>query len=94
MGEVGTEEPTVQVKMNGEVNGNHVEESPMEVDDPAAELKKTLKDNENEPKVLPSNNTNNKEDTTNGSKQKDPKEVMEIDDNESLNGDDPLSSQP
>lgn len=94
MGEVGAEEPTAQIKMNGEMNGNHVEQDEaMEVDNNPADLKKTLKDNENEPKVLPSNNSD-----TNGSNEKktsaspangstSTKEVMEIDDNESLNGD-------
>ncbi|CAH1712340.1 unnamed protein product [Chironomus riparius] len=93
MGEVGTEiEPTAQIKMNGELNGNHVEQDQeMEVDS-AADLKKTIKDNENEPKVLPSsnnsNNTNGKEENKNDSK-----EVMDVDDNESLNGDQ-MPSQP
>lgn len=101
MGEVGTEEPTGQIKMNGEMNGNHVEQDQeaMEVDSPATDLKKTIKDNENEPKVLPSsNNSNNdtngkKEDTSSRGKDSQTKDVMEIDDNESLNGD-PLSSKP
>lgn len=92
MGEVGTEvEPTVQqIKMNGELNGNHVEQDQeMEVDS-AADLKKTIKDNENEPKVLPSNNSNN----TNGKDESknESKEAMDVDD-ESLNGDQ-MSSQP
>lgn len=91
MGEVGTEiEPTAQIKMNGELNGNHVEQDQeMEVDDSAADLKKTIKDNENEPKVLPSSNSNN----TNGKEKNDSKEVMDVDDNESLNGDQ-MPSQP
>ena len=95
MGEVGTEiEPTAQIKINGELNGNHVEQDPEEMEvDSVEDLKKTIKDNENEPKVLPSSNSNN----TNGNKQEnknDSKEVMDVDDNESMNGDDVVPSQP
>lgn len=90
MGEVGTisEEQTAQIKLNGEVNGNHVDQDEeMEVDEAGENLKKTLKDNENEPRVLPPATK-----TTNGKdKNKDSdssKEVMDLDDDvESLNGD-------
>jgi hypothetical protein len=79
MGEV-TEEPTIQVKMNGEMNGNHVEQEQeeMEVDNSSeTDLKKSIKDNENEPKVL--------SDNVNGSKKK-----IDVDEN----GDSHKTSQP
>lgn len=92
MGEVGntvTEEPPAQVKMNGELNGNHVEDDGMEVganhSDPI-ELKKVLKDGENEPEVpTESNGKGHKSDR---------KDVMEVDETESLNGDHAVTSQP
>jgi hypothetical protein len=101
MGEVGTEEPAAQVKMNGELNGNHVGEQPeaeqMEVDgktekkSEANDLKKTLKENnENEPKVLTETNGKDKKDS--GEKKKE--SSMEVDDNESLNGGDQIDLKP
>lgn len=94
MGEVGIEEPT-QIKMNGELNGNHVseqDEETMEVEKTTAvDLKKTLKENDNEPKVL-STTTNGKEKKS--SEADSTKEVMEIDDNESLNGDHETDTKP
>lgn len=81
MGEVGNtvaEDPPTQVKVNGEHNGNHVdEEEPMEVDD----LKKSIKDAENEPEVP--QETNGK---SGG--------VMDVDEIESQNGDNTDPSQP
>lgn len=90
MGEVGntvTEDPPVQLKTNGELNGNHVDGQAegMEVDGnhlAPVELKKAIKDGDNEPEV-PSE--------TNG---KEKKAMMETDENESLNGDNPVPSQP
>lgn len=85
MGEVGntvTEDPPVQVKVNGEHNGNHVDdqEKSMEVDN----LKKTIKDSENEPVNEPvPHETNGKNNL-----------LMEVDENESQNGDSLVTSQP
>lgn len=87
MGEVGntvTEDPPVQLKTNGELNGNHADEpeEAMEVDgDHSAELKKLIKDGDNEPEV-PSE--------TNGKKSS----KIDADDDESMNGDNGLTSKP
>lgn len=99
MGEVGntvTEDPPVLVKTNGELNGNHVEEPEemMEVDANHSipiELKKALKDGENEPEVASETNGKDKNDTN---KINSSKEVVEIDENESLNGDHLATSHP
>lgn len=83
MGEVGTE--TAQIKMNGEVNGNHVEtehEEAMEIDAPK-DLKKSIKENENEPQVI---STTNGKESKNPEKKSTSKEIMEIDEVESVNG--------
>lgn len=84
-----TEESPDKMKMNLELNGNHVDEKEeeMEVDmrkSSALELKKIIKDGENEPEVPLE---------TNG-KLKNISLVMEIDDNESLNGDKIETTQP
>lgn len=90
MGEVGNtvaEDPPASVKVNGELNGNHVDEQEdgIEVDtnNHAEDLKKAIKDGENEPEVLQETNGKSKNDS-----------VMEVDDNESLNGDSLVTSQP
>lgn len=93
MGEVGntvTEDPPVQKKTNGELNGNHVDEAEdvMEVDgNHSVELKKIIKDGENEPEVPSESNGKDK-------KSKNDSDIMEVDENESLNGDNNLTSQP
>lgn len=92
MGEVGntvTEDPPAQMKSNGELNGNHVDEQDevMDVDENhsvAVDLKKAIKDGDNEPEVPSETNgkdKNNKVDLDSS------KDVLEIDENESLNGD-------
>lgn len=91
MGEVGntvTEEPPAQVKMNGELNGNHVVDQATEdgMAQNHSELKKVIKDGENEPEVPSETNGKDK-------KHSDLKEPMDVDDIESLNGDN-LTSQP
>jgi hypothetical protein len=97
MGEVGntvTEEPPAQVKMNGELNGNHVNDDGMETEEnhsTAEQLKKAIKDGDNEPEV-PSE-TNGK-DKKNSSDLNSSKDIMEVDDNDSLNGDNIVTSQP
>lgn len=91
MGEVGTisEEQTAQIKLNGEVNGNHVDQDEeMEVDGAGENLKKSLKDNENEPRVLPpATKTTNGKNKSKDSDLDSSKELMDLDDVESLNGD-------
>lgn len=92
MGEVGntvTEDPPAQMKTNGELNGNHVEEPEdgMEVDGSSVELKKVIKDGENEPEVPSETNGKDKNSSADSS-------VMEVDETESLNGDNNLTSQP
>lgn len=87
MGEVGntvTEDPPAQMKSNGELNGNHTDEPDEAMDVSAAtDLKKAIKDGENEPEV-PSE-TNGK-DKTGVVDLDSSKEVMEVDE-ESVNGD-------
>lgn len=90
MGEVGNtvaEDPPAPVKVNGELNGNHVDEQEdrMEVDanNHANDLKKAIKDGENEPEVPQETNGKSKSEA-----------VMEVDENESLNGDNLVTSQP
>ena len=87
MGEVGntvTEDPPAQLKINGELNGNHLDEAeePMEVDENnhSVDLKKVIKDGENEPEVPL--------ETTNG------KSKIDVEESESLNGDNVVTSQP
>lgn len=90
MGDVGTmsDEQTTQIKLNGEVNGNHLEqeENQMEVDEnPTLDgLKKAVKDNGdvNEPQVLSTNGKESLDSSLNSSKE----EVMEVEDNGSVNG--------
>lgn len=88
MGEVGNtvaEDPPAQVKMNGELNGNHTEETEegMEVDSARIEVKKAIKEGENEPEVATETNGKSKSTT----EKKSSKDAMEVDGNESLNGD-------
>lgn len=88
MGEVGntvTEDPPVQMKTNGELNGNHVDEHDenMEIDEnhsETVELKKVIKDGENEPEVPSETNRKAK--------------PMDRDENESMNGDNAVHTQP
>ncbi|CRL02924.1 CLUMA_CG015758, isoform B [Clunio marinus] len=86
MGEVGNtvaEEPkAAQLKMNGELNGNHVDDQDevMEVDTTPIDNKKILKDGENEPEVVAE---------TNGNKDKNV-----IDGNNIVNGDNQVISKP
>lgn len=90
MGDVGTisdEQQTTQIKLNGEMNGNHLdqeEEEKMEVDEKIDDLKKAVvKESDiNEPQVL---STNGKESVNTS--------VMEVDDN-SMNGGDQQTSKP
>lgn len=97
MGEVGntvTEDPPILMKTNGELNGNHVQESEegMEVEEnhsSSTELKKAIKDGDNEPEVATERNGKNVSIEIKSSK-----EVMEIDENESLNGDHINTSHP
>jgi hypothetical protein len=94
MGEVGNtiaEDPPAQKKTNGELNGNHIEnEQEMEFDEskaPAAaqvDVKKIVLDGNNEPEVPITRETNGKD--------KKSIEIMDIDDNESQNGD-PLKTE-
>lgn len=99
MGEVGntvTEDPPVVVKTNGELNGNHVEQTEGSVEaeenrSKAAELKKAMKDGDNEPEVPSETNGNGKKNCINLDSSN---EVMEIDENESLNGDHHSASHP
>lgn len=99
MGEVGntvTEEPPAQVKINGELNGNHVDEPEegMEVNENLAnpaELKKAIKDSENEPEVPSETNGKGK---SHASELNSSKESMDVDEVESLNGDNAVTSQP
>lgn len=87
MGDIETmsEEQTTQIKLNGELNGNHLkqeeEEEKMEIDG----LKRAVKDSSdlNEPRVLSTNGKESVNTSLNSSK-----DVMEVDDdNGSLNGD-------
>lgn len=99
MGEVGntvTEDPPIQLKSNGELNGNHADEADeaMEVVENHSEvidLKKVIKDGDNEPEVPLATNGKDKKSSAelNASK-----EVMEIDENDSLNGDHLVTSLP
>lgn len=109
MGEVGitvAEEPSTQLKMNGELNGNHAEqEEPeqMEVDsqenlpakspDPV-ELKKVIKEAEDEPKVPTETNGNNKRDLKDSLAKAQAESLMEIDESEPQNGKNHVASQP
>lgn len=93
MGEVGntvTEDPPVQLKTNGEQNGNHVneQEEGMEVDENHSlpvELKKAIKDVENEPEVPLETNGKDKKNSVDIKSSKEV--IMDVDENESLNGD-------
>lgn len=85
MGDVGTMSDEQTIKLNGELNGNHLEqeeEEKMEVDEKTLDdLKKAVKDSSdvNEPQVL---STTNGKESLNSSKEV----VMEVDDG-SVNGD-------
>lgn len=95
MGEVGntvTEDPPAQMKSNGELNGNHADEADdsMEVVEnlsTAVDLKKAIKDGDNEPEV-PSE-TNGKDKSNSIVDLDSSKEAMDVDETESLNGDKP-----
>jgi hypothetical protein len=81
--ELGTEEPKAQIKLNGELNGNHIDaEEQMEVDS-VVEVKKSLKENENEPQIATNGKNSNK--TESELKSSKDTSTMDVDDNESLN---------
>jgi hypothetical protein len=87
MADVETMSDEQTIKLNGEVNGNHLdqEEEKMEVDDKTLEdLKKAVKDSSdvNEPQVLSTTNGKEKDSSLNSSK-----DVMEVDGDGSINGD-------